>query len=112
MGGEKANKIAIEKIRQDEEWENVPAEFECAIMGEMMEDPVILPSGNICDRKNIERHILSTPNDPFNRQPLTEDMLKPAIELSRGLRSGRSSKEARNKYMEDGVLQRIVPYHS
>jgi len=79
--GEKANKIVIEKIRQDEEWENVPAEFECAIMGEMMEDPVILPSGNMCDRKNIERHILSTPNDPFNRQPLTEDMLKPAIEL-------------------------------
>ena len=44
--GEKANKIVIEKIRQDEEWENVPAEFECAIMGEMMEDPVILPSGS------------------------------------------------------------------
>lgn len=81
--GEKANKIVIEKIRQDEEWENVPTEFECAIMGEMMDDPVILPSGNVCDRKNIERHILSTPNDPFNRQPLTEDMLKPATELKK-----------------------------
>ena len=62
-----------------------------------MQDPVILPSGNRCDRKNIERHILSTPNDPFNRfnisrtdllilfndcrQPLTEDMLKPDLEL-------------------------------
>ena len=71
-------------------------------MGELMQDPVILPSGNRCDRKNIERHILSTPNDPFNRfnitsrkisrtdllilfnncrQPLTEDMLKPDFEL-------------------------------
>ena len=49
------------------EWDNVPGEFECAIMGELMQDPVILPSGNRCDRKNIERHILSTPNDPFNR---------------------------------------------
>ena len=44
-------------------------------MGELMQDPVILPSGNRCDRKNIERHILSTPNDPFSRQHLTEDML-------------------------------------
>lgn len=93
--GEKANKIVIEKIRQDEEWENVPTEFECAIMGEMMEDPVILPSGNMCDRKNIERHILSTPNDPFNRQPLTEDMLKPATELKKKMEAWK--KEQRNK---------------
>ncbi len=41
-------------------------------MGEIMEDPVILPgSGKVCDRKHIIRHLLSTPNDPFNRQPLT-----------------------------------------
>merc|ERR1712113_196930 len=57
------------------EWDNNPGEFECAIMGELMEDPVKLPSGHVCERKNIERHILSTPNDPFSRQPLTEDML-------------------------------------
>ena len=112
--GEKANKIVIEKIRQDEEWENVPAEFECAIMGEMMEDPVILPSGdqstpslyflliclhtvgNMCDRKNIERHILSTPNDPFNRQPLTEDMLKPAIELKQRMEEWKKQQRSKN----------------
>ena len=73
--GDRANKIVIEKLRQEEEWENYPSEFECAIMGELMENPVKLPSGNICEGKNIERHILSTPNDPFSRQPLTEDML-------------------------------------
>ena len=73
--GDRANKIVIEKLRQEEEWENYPDEFGCAIMGELMEDPVKLPSGNVCERKNIERHILSTPNDPFNRQHLTEDML-------------------------------------
>jgi hypothetical protein len=48
------------------------------MMCELMEDPVLLPtSGNIMDRKHISRHLLSTPNDPFNRQPLTEEMLKP-----------------------------------
>merc|ERR1712223_699923 len=79
--GEAANKLVVERMKQEVEWDNVPGEFECAIMGELMQDPVILPSGNRCDRKNIERHILSTPNDPFNRQPLTEDMLKPDLEL-------------------------------
>merc|ERR1712110_926894 len=73
--------LVVERMKQEVEWDNVPGEFECAIMGELMQDPVILPSGNRCDRKNIERHILSTPNDPFNRQPLTEDMLKPDLEL-------------------------------
>ena len=48
------------------------------MMYELMEDPVLLPtSGKIMDRKHINRHLLSTPNDPFNRQPLTEEMLKP-----------------------------------
>ncbi len=48
------------------------------MMCELMEDPVLLPtSGKVMDRKHINRHLLSTPNDPFNRQPLTEEMLKP-----------------------------------
>merc|ERR1712008_546508 len=94
--GEKANKIVIEKMRQEDEWENVPTEFECAIMGEMMEDPVILPSGNMCDRKNIERHILPTPNDPFNRQPLTEDMLKPDCELKAQIDSWKTEQMKKN----------------
>ena len=48
------------------------------MMCELMEDPVLLPtSGKIMDRKHITRHLLSTPNDPFNRMTLTEEMLKP-----------------------------------
>ena len=50
------------------------------MMCELMEDPVLLPtSGKVMDRKHINRHLLSTPNDPFNRQPLTEEMLKPGL---------------------------------
>ena len=53
------------------------------MMCELMEDPVLLPtSGNVMDRKHITRHLLSTPNDPFNRQPLTEEMLKPGEEFT------------------------------
>lgn len=93
---QKANNLVIEKMKQEEEWENVPEEFEDAIMGELMEDPVILPgSGKAMDRKNIVRHLLSVPNDPFNRQALTEDMLIPATELK--LKIARWREEQRNK---------------
>ena len=44
-----------------------------------MTDPVILPtSGNTMDRSVISRHLLSTPFDPFNRSPLSPDMLQPS----------------------------------
>ena len=44
-------------------------------MDTLMEDPVVLPSGKVMDRPVITRHLLNSSTDPFNRQPLTEDML-------------------------------------
>ena len=70
--------IAVANLKKDEDYEDAPDEFIDPMMCELMEDPVLLPtSGNVMDRKHITRHLLSTPNDPFNRQPLTEEMLKP-----------------------------------
>ena len=46
-----------------------------------MIDPVKLPSGVIMDRPIIIRHLLSSTQDPFNRQKLTVDMLEPASEV-------------------------------
>lgn len=47
-----------------------------------MEDPVILPGSNkIVDRSIIIRHLLNSKTDPFNRQPLSEELLIPATEL-------------------------------
>jgi ubiquitin conjugation factor E4 B len=43
-----------------------------------MEDPVILPSSNVTiDRATIRSHLLSDPNDPFNRAPLKIEDVKP-----------------------------------
>ena len=50
-------------------------------MDTVMTDPVILPSGNIMDRAIITRHLLNSSTDPFNRQPLTEEDLRPDNEL-------------------------------
>lgn len=47
------------------------------LMGTLMTDPVVLPSGHIVDRPVIMRHLLNTPTDPFTRQPLNESMLQP-----------------------------------
>merc|ERR1711993_181303 len=75
---EKAQEITLANLKKDEDYEDAPDEFIDPMMCELMEDPVLLPtSGKIMDRKHITRHLLSTPNDPFNRQPLTEEMLKP-----------------------------------
>ncbi|XP_059086055.1 ubiquitin conjugation factor E4 B-like [Tigriopus californicus] len=78
----KAHEVVLANMKRDEDYDDAPDEFIDPMMCELMEDPVLLPtSGKIMDRKHINRHLLSTPNDPFNRQPLTEEMLKPDIEL-------------------------------
>lgn len=53
------------------------------ILSTLMRDPVKLPSsGVVVDRSTICRHLLSDPSDPFNRAPLSENMLEPCISLS------------------------------
>jgi ubiquitin conjugation factor E4 B len=44
-----------------------------------MEDPVILPSSKVTiDRATIRSHLLSDPNDPFNRAPLKIEEVIPS----------------------------------
>jgi len=64
-------------IQEEEELGEVPDEFLDPLMATLMTDPVKLPSGNILDRSTIETHLLSDHTDPFNRQPLTAEMLEP-----------------------------------
>ena len=43
----------------------------------VMTDPVLLPSGMIMDRSVINKHLLNSNSDPFNRLPLTAEQLVP-----------------------------------
>ena len=61
-------------------------------MDTLMSDPVRLPSGIIIDRPVIARHLLNSTIDPFNRQPLTLDMLEPMTELKRKIEQWKQSK--------------------
>lgn len=66
----------------DELLGDIPDEYCDPIMGTLMRDPVRLPSsGQVMDRPMIVRQILNAGIDPFNRSPLTEDMLVPVPEL-------------------------------
>ena len=71
------------KIKEEEiNYDDAPDEFCDALTALLMSDPVKLPKSNvILDRKTIETHLLSDQTDPFNRSPLTKDMLIPCPEL-------------------------------
>uniref|UniRef100_A0A1A9UJ04 Ubiquitin conjugation factor E4 B n=1 Tax=Glossina austeni TaxID=7395 RepID=A0A1A9UJ04_GLOAU len=77
----KAHDIYVANQQSEDECADAPDEFKDPLMDTLMSDPVILPSGTIMDRAIITRHLLNSSTDPFNRQPLTEDMLVPNIEL-------------------------------
>ena len=60
----------------------VPEEFLDPLLQTVMRDPVILPDSHITiERSTIERHLLGSKTDPFNRSPLTLEALKPDVEL-------------------------------
>uniref|UniRef100_A0A9J8D8T9 Ubiquitin conjugation factor E4 B n=1 Tax=Cyprinus carpio carpio TaxID=630221 RepID=A0A9J8D8T9_CYPCA len=93
---EKVEEIVARNSQSEMDYNDAPDEFKDPLMDTLMTDPVQLPSGNIMDRAIILRHLLNSPTDPFNRQPLTESMLEPVPELKeriqawmRGKQSGR-----------------------
>lgn len=79
---QKCKEAALQGAAEEEILGDIPEEFLDPIQFTLMRDPVILPtSGNTLDRATITRHLLSDPKDPFNREELTIDMLKPNDEL-------------------------------
>mmetsp|Transcript_32953 Transcript_32953/g.54448 ORF Transcript_32953/g.54448 Transcript_32953/m.54448 type:complete len:1043 (-) Transcript_32953:431-3559(-) len=84
--------LKLEEAETEAQLGEVPDEFLCEITCDIMEDPVKLPSGKICDRKNICRHLLSDETDPFSRQRLTIDMLESDSELKARIEAFRRSK--------------------
>lgn len=81
---------------------DIPAEFEDPIMGDLMKDPVILPSKHIVDRGTIVQHLLSDPKDPFTRQPMTVDDAIPHTELKEKIQKWREEKIAAAKARATG----------
>ena len=69
-------------IKNEENYDDAPQEFLDGLTFLIMTDPVKLPKSQvILDRKTIETHLLSDQTDPFNREPLTKEMLIPCPTL-------------------------------
>ncbi|XP_076039140.1 ubiquitination factor E4B isoform X2 [Oratosquilla oratoria] len=90
--GEKAHALVMANLKNDEDYSDAPEHFMDPLMSTLMEDPVQLPSGKIMDRHTIIRHLLNDPTDPFTRQALSEDMLKPAESLKKEIQEWKDSK--------------------
>lgn len=75
--GEKFKKAKEADDQAEEDLGEAPDEFLDPLMFTVMTDPVILPTSKITiDRSTIRSHLLSDPNDPFNRSPLRiEDVI-------------------------------------
>lgn len=77
--------LRIEKMKAasvEMDFSDVPDEYTDALMGTLMQDPVILPSSHVVDRSVIMRHLLNSATDPFSRQPLAVEQLVPGNLLS------------------------------
>ncbi|KLU81655.1 ubiquitin conjugation factor E4 [Magnaporthiopsis poae ATCC 64411] len=78
-----AKVVAAKKLAEqaEQDFGEIPAEFEDPLMSDLMKDPVRLPSGNVVDRSTITQHLLSDAKDPFTRQPMSIDDVVPCDEL-------------------------------
>lgn len=100
--GAKAKAAAAEAMDAENALGDIPDEFLDPIQYTLMKDPVILPSSRvIVDRPVILRHLLSDSTDPFNRSPLTPDMLIPDHELRTRIEEFVRSQSTKNH--DDGV---------
>ncbi|TRY82499.1 hypothetical protein DNTS_013817 [Danionella cerebrum] len=90
---EKVEEIVARNSQSEMDYSDAPDEFKDPLMDTLMTDPVQLPSGNIMDRAIILRHLLNSPTDPFNRQPLTESMLEPVPELKERIQAWMRGKQ-------------------
>uniref|UniRef100_A0A6B2KXF9 RING-type E3 ubiquitin transferase n=1 Tax=Arcella intermedia TaxID=1963864 RepID=A0A6B2KXF9_9EUKA len=66
------------QAKEEQDLSDAPEHFLDPLLQTLMTDPVKLPTSKVTiDRVTITRHLLSTPQDPFNRAPLTIEQLIP-----------------------------------
>ncbi|KAI4210715.1 MAG: hypothetical protein LQ351_006491 [Letrouitia transgressa] len=77
----------------EEDLGDIPDEFLDPLVFTLMEDPVILPTSKTSiDRSTIRSHLLSDPNDPFNRSPLKIEDVIPDTELKERIEAFKAEK--------------------
>ncbi|KAI9867295.1 MAG: hypothetical protein M1813_009573 [Trichoglossum hirsutum] len=94
--GERFKQAKMADDQAEEDLGEVPDEFLDPLMYTLMEDPVILPASKVSiDRSTIRSHLLSDPNDPFNRAPLKIEDVIPDLELKAKIQAFKAEKKGR-----------------
>jgi ubiquitin conjugation factor E4 B len=92
----KVEEVKKKDAEEDEDYADAPDDFLDPVLYTLMEDPVLLPtSKTIVDRSTITSHLLSDSTDPFNRMPLSLEMLQPCDELKQKIQEWKSSKRSK-----------------
>jgi ubiquitin conjugation factor E4 B len=87
---------ALRRVNQDEAlMSDAPDEFLDEILSSYMKEPVVLPSGHYVDRSTITQHLLNDSIDPFSREPMTIDDVKPAVDLQARMTAWLAEKRSR-----------------
>ncbi|KAL8968000.1 MAG: hypothetical protein Q9183_002666, partial [Haloplaca sp. 2 TL-2023] len=102
--GERFKKAKEADDQAEEDLGDVPDEFLDPLMATLMNDPVILPtSKTTLDRSTIRSHLLSDPNDPFNRAPLSIEDVIPDTELKARIEAFKAEKKGA-KLAESNIM--------
>ncbi|RUS16656.1 ubiquitin conjugation factor E4 B [Endogone sp. FLAS-F59071] len=93
-------------LEEEEELGEVPDDFLDPIFFTLMEDPVKLPTSNTTvDRSTIRTHLLGDTRDPFNRAPLTMEMVEPDEELKERIRLWKEEQRRAKRLQRLAALQ-------
>ena len=68
-----------------------PEKYCCALLGGLMRDPVMLPSGRVCERQVVVLQLRRSKKDPFTKVPLSKEMLVPQEQLKAEIREWREN---------------------
>ena len=99
-----AAKEADEQEEQD--YGDIPDELCDPLMATLMEDPVILPRSRVTlDRSTIRSHLLSDPNDPFNRTPLKIEDVIPDVEMKARIDAFKAEKRGKRNVEASAAVE-------
>jgi ubiquitin conjugation factor E4 B len=97
---------AVKASTLDEEnFDEIPEEFEDPLSYRLMKDPVRIPSGTILDRSTILQHLLTDNRDPFSREPMTEDDLVEDSELKDRIHAWLAEQRKKSTHPQDNMEQ-------
>lgn len=98
---------------QLEEGLGCPQEYQDPLLHAVMTDPVMLPSGQTCDRAVLSRMLSESPMNPFTREPLSLGDTRTCVTLRKNIQHWLTEKldgcPDENENQEEERLEGVIP---